>query len=116
MVNESNLSLMARLRRNRLWVASGGVAAVAAGVVGFWTIESGTGHAVARPEKIAADTTESDKAGRPGLDALLASRGVDVVTFRDWQKIDTAEIAAARDGAPREKFTSIDAMLAARSG
>ncbi|MCP3728917.1 FAD-dependent oxidoreductase [Sphingomonas sp. MG17] len=67
-------------------------------------------------EKIAEDTEpNSRKRGRAGLDALLESRGADVVTFRDWQKIEAAEIAAARDGAPREKFTSIDAMLAARS-
>ena len=66
-------------------------------------------------EKIAADIgTGSGKKGRAGLDALLASRGADVVTFRDWQKIEAAEIAAARDGSPREKFTSIEAMLAAR--
>jgi ferredoxin--NADP+ reductase len=68
-------------------------------------------------EKIAADIGEGGgKQGRPGLDALLAERGVDVVTFRDWQKIEAAEIAAARDGSPREKFTSIEAMLAARAG
>ncbi len=66
-------------------------------------------------EQIAADTPDDfGKAGRPGLDALLAERGTDVVTFRDWQKIEAAENAAARDGSPREKFTSIDAMLAAR--
>ena len=53
------------------------------------------------------------KAGRPGLDALLASRGVTPVTFRDWRKIDAAEIANALDGNPREKFVSVDAMLAA---
>jgi len=53
------------------------------------------------------------KAGRPGLDALLASRGIDPVTFRDWRRIEEAEIQAAIEGAPREKFTSIDAMLAA---
>ncbi|WP_109806439.1 FAD-dependent oxidoreductase [Sphingosinithalassobacter portus] len=71
------------------------------------------GYAIA--EKIGEDLTGgSGKPGRPGLDSLLAARGIDVVTFRDWQKIDTAEIAAARDGAPREKFTRIDAMLAAR--
>lgn len=71
------------------------------------------GFAIA--EKIAADIGEgSGKQGRPGLDALLASRNVDVVTFRDWQKIDTAEIAAARAGSPREKFASIDGMLGAR--
>jgi ferredoxin--NADP+ reductase len=66
-------------------------------------------------EKIAADTGgNSGKAGRPGLDRLLAARGADVVTFRDWQRIEAAEIAAARDGAPREKFVSIADMLGAR--
>jgi adrenodoxin-NADP+ reductase len=53
------------------------------------------------------------KAGRPGLDALLAARGVTPVTFRDWRKIDAAEIAAAMEGNPREKFVSVEAMLAA---
>ncbi len=71
------------------------------------------GFAIA--EKIAEDIGEgAGKQGRPGLDALLERRGVELVTFRDWQKIDTAEIAAARAGSPREKFTSIDAMLEAR--
>jgi len=66
-------------------------------------------------EHIAEDTVDaSGKTGRSGLDALLTERGTDVVTFRDWQKIEAAEIAAARAGSPREKFTSIDAMLAAR--
>ncbi len=54
------------------------------------------------------------KHGRPSLDALLQSRNVDVVTFRDWKKIDEAEIARARDGAPREKFVSINDMISAR--
>ncbi len=53
------------------------------------------------------------KAGRAGLDALLASRDLVPVTFRDWRKIEAAEIAAALDGNPREKFTSVEAMLAA---
>ena len=53
------------------------------------------------------------KAGRPGLDALLAARGVTPVTFRDWRKIDAAEVANAIDGNPREKFVSVEAMLAA---
>ena len=66
-------------------------------------------------DHIAADVAdESGKAGRAGLDILLANRGVDVVTFRDWQGIDRAEIAGAREGAPREKFTAIETMLAAR--
>ncbi|QKS00042.1 FAD-dependent oxidoreductase [Sphingomonas sp. CL5.1] len=66
-------------------------------------------------ERIGADTAaDSAKKGRAGLDDLFSARGVDVVTFRDWQGIEQAEIANARDGAPREKFTSLDAMLAAR--
>ncbi len=70
------------------------------------------GFAIA--EKIAADIGDgTGKPGRPALDALLAERGVEAVTFRDWQRIDTAEVAAARTGSPREKFTSVDAMLAA---
>ena len=68
-------------------------------------------------EEIAADLPgDSGKPGRKGLDALLSERGVDLVTFRDWQAIEKAEIARAREGAPREKFTSIAAMLAARGG
>eukprot|EP01035_Chromulina_nebulosa_P012508 gene12508-16672_t len=41
-----------------------------------------------------------------GFDALLALRKVDIVTFSDWKKIEEAEIARARDGAPREKCSS----------
>lgn len=56
----------------------------------------------------------SAKPGRPALDALLEGRGVEIVTFRDWQRIDQAEIARARDGAPREKFVDVKDMIAAR--
>jgi ferredoxin--NADP+ reductase len=67
-------------------------------------------------EKIAADLSGGGgrKQGRPGLDALLESRGVDISTFRDWQKIEEAEIARAREGSPREKFVAIAEMLGAR--
>ncbi|VVT19600.1 NADPH-ferredoxin reductase FprA [Sphingomonas sp. EC-HK361] len=66
-------------------------------------------------EHIAADLPDAGtKQGRTGLDALLTERGVEIVTFRDWQGIDQAEIANARAGSPREKFTRIEAMLAAR--
>jgi ferredoxin--NADP+ reductase len=55
----------------------------------------------------------SRKAGREGFDALAKERGLEVVTFRDWQRIEEAEIAAARDGSPREKFVDVEAMIAA---
>ncbi|NRD89298.1 pyridine nucleotide-disulfide oxidoreductase [Sphingopyxis sp. BSNA05] len=54
------------------------------------------------------------KEGRAGLDRLFAERGVEAVTFRDWKKIEEAEIARAREGSPREKFTDIADMIAAR--
>ena len=57
---------------------------------------------------------ESGKAGRAGFDALAAERNLDVVTFRDWKKIEEAEERAAREGAPREKFVDIEAMIRAR--
>ena len=55
----------------------------------------------------------SRKRGRDGFDELAEQRGLDIVTFRDWQKIEEAENAAARDGSPREKFVDIESMIAA---
>lgn len=55
------------------------------------------------------------KQGRAGFDLLAKARGLEVVTFRDWKRIEEAEEAAARDGAPREKFVDIAAMIRAGS-
>jgi len=55
----------------------------------------------------------SGRQGGEGLDRLLASRGCDPVPFTDWQKIEAAEIAAARAGAPREKLVRVEEMLRA---
>ena len=64
---------------------------------------------------IAEDVGEgAGKAGRPGLDALLDARDTDIVTFRDWKKIEEAENARARDDAPREKFVDVAEMIKAR--
>jgi NADPH-dependent glutamate synthase beta subunit-like oxidoreductase len=66
-------------------------------------------------EKIAAALggDAGAKAGGAGLDALLKERGADVVTFADWQRIEAAESARAREGSPREKFTTLAEMLGA---
>jgi NADPH-dependent glutamate synthase beta subunit-like oxidoreductase len=66
-------------------------------------------------EKIAAHLSSggSRKAGRAGLDRLLKGRGVELVTFRDWQKIEAAEAARAGEGRPREKFVAVADMLGA---
>ena len=44
---------------------------------------------------------------------LLAGRGVRVVSFEDWRRIDAAEIERGRaTGKPREKFATVAEMLA----
>jgi NADPH-dependent glutamate synthase beta subunit-like oxidoreductase len=66
-------------------------------------------------DKIAAAAppgTDGERTGGAGLDLLLAARGVAPVAFRDWQLIEAAETARARDGSPREKFTQFAEMLA----
>ena len=65
-------------------------------------------------EDIAAGVLGSaGKQGREGFDRLAVERGLDVVTFRDWKKIEAAEERAAREGAPREKFVDIEEMIRA---
>ena len=56
----------------------------------------------------------SPREGRAGFDRLAAARSLDVITFRDWKKIEEAEAKAAREGAPREKFVDIESMIRAR--
>ena len=51
------------------------------------------------------------KVGRAGLSDLLAARGVNAVDVSGWQRIEAAETARAREGAPREKFTDVNAMI-----
>jgi len=70
-------------------------------------------------EKIVEDMAagvlgRGDKRGREGFDQLAEQRQLDIVTFRDWKKIEEAEEQAAREGAPREKFVDIEAMIRAR--
>ena len=53
------------------------------------------------------------KAGCEGFDRIAAQRSLAVVAFDDWRRIDEAEVARARDGAPREKFVAVADMIAA---
>lgn len=69
-------------------------------------------------EKVAEDfarapTDAAPRAGSDGFDALARERGLDVVTFGDWKRIEQAETARARSDAPREKFVDIAAMMRA---
>ena len=68
-------------------------------------------------EKIAEDIGNgAGKAGGAAFDALAAERGLAVMTFDDWHKIDEAEAARARDGSPREKFVAVQDMIDAAKG
>ena len=51
------------------------------------------------------------KEGRAGFERLLRQRDHRQSSFADWQKIDAAEVAAARPGAPREKLVRLDQLL-----
>jgi ferredoxin--NADP+ reductase len=67
-------------------------------------------------ERIGATTPAGGKAGREGLDALLAERRVLVAGFEDWRRIDALEISRARTGAPREKIVTLDELRAVFAG
>jgi len=64
-------------------------------------------------QQILEDVSEGTKPGRDALTGLLGERGVRVVNYSDWQKIEAAEIAAAVGDAPRRKFVTVPEMLAA---
>lgn len=69
-------------------------------------------------DKIAQDAASDvlgppKKQGRAAFDSLARERELKLVTFRDWKRIEEAEERAARDGAPREKFVDISAMMKA---
>ncbi len=70
--------------------------------------------AVATVQSILADLPALDtgpKAGNTALAPALAGRRR-VVSYRDWQVIDAAEIRRGLpEGKPREKFTRVDEML-----
>jgi ferredoxin--NADP+ reductase len=71
-------------------------------------------------EELLQDMPKLDPCDLPDSNAvreLLASRGVRVVSFDDWRRIDAAEIERGKAvGKPREKFTRIEEMLGVLDG
>lgn len=60
----------------------------------------------------AGATLPRDVPPREAVDVLLAARGVPVVGFDDWKRLDEVEVArGALRGAPREKIADVQAML-----
>ena len=81
-------SLRTRLRRNRLWVAAGGVVVAAAAVVGFWALDTAARATRWRvPRRVRATT---DGAFRPSETqwASLKLATVRQVAFRDERATD----------------------------
>lgn len=64
-------------------------------------------------DRIAAEPAQGKRPGPAGLDSLLADKGIRALSFTGWKRIDAAEVARARAGAPREKFVSLEALRAA---
>ena len=63
-------------------------------------------------EQIAADVGAGGKPGRASFERLLDERELRAIGFTDWKRIEAAEIANARPGAPRRKFCRVADMLA----
>lgn len=80
-------------------------------------IPTNRSDSLAVAELILADLVQAAAGSKPGgreLDRLLAQRGVRVVDYAGWQRINAAEVArGAKAGRPREKYTRIEEMLAA---
>lgn len=75
----------------------------------------GSAEVVARMLDDARAGTVANRAlpPREAIDALLAARGVPVVGFADWKRLDEVEVArGSRRGAPRDKIADIESMLA----
>ncbi|MFQ5705658.1 MAG: NAD(P)-binding protein [Gemmatimonadales bacterium] len=75
---------------------------------------------VATVNSLLADLPNLDAGTKPGADelkALLKNRGVRVVSYANWQKIDAAEVRRGEAaGKPREKFARMEEMLALLEG
>lgn len=79
------------------------------------TIATNHADSVATVTSLLADLPNlpaDSKTGADGLTDLLHSRGVRVVSYADWQKIDAAEVRRGETaGKPREKFARVEEML-----
>jgi ferredoxin/flavodoxin---NADP+ reductase len=66
-------------------------------------------------EDVPALPADARPAAAPeAVPALLAAKGVRTVTFADWKRLDALEVQKGQPlGKPREKFTTVEAMLAA---
>ena len=94
------------------WYVTGWIKRGPSGIIGTNREDS-----VLTVNGILADLGQLDggaKGGAERVAALLQGRGVRVVSYADWRKIDAAEIRRGEAaGKPREKFTRLKDMLEA---
>ena len=64
-------------------------------------------------EDMASGAISGSRRGAAAFDELAKSRGLHIVEFHDWKKIEEAEVKRAREDAPREKFVHVDHMIEA---
>jgi adrenodoxin-NADP+ reductase len=62
-------------------------------------------------ETIIAQASDDPRLGRDGLQRLIATNDLYVVSYAGWKAIEAAEVARAKPGAPREKFATIPEMI-----
>jgi ferredoxin--NADP+ reductase len=69
-------------------------------------------HVVGHMVADSAGLADRELPQRDEIVTLLRRRGVQVVSFTDWQQLDDVEVArGARRGAPRDKIVDVAAML-----
>jgi ferredoxin--NADP+ reductase len=80
-----------------------------------WLIGSHKGASAHVVEHMIADGAGLDARELPereAIDSLLRGRGVQIVSFSDWKRLDDVEVARGeRRGAPRDKIADVGAML-----
>ncbi len=77
------------------------------------TIGTNKNDSLAVADLLIGDLRGPGKDGPSAFDAVARERGLRVVSYPDWRRIDRLETAAAPDGAPRRKFVTPEEMLAA---
>ncbi|XP_050724688.1 NADPH:adrenodoxin oxidoreductase, mitochondrial-like isoform X3 [Eriocheir sinensis] len=90
------------------WIATGPVGVILS------TMTSGfnTGKAVVADLEAGAADKDQGKGGGKAIKRLLSDKGVEVVSFDKWLRLDQHEVeAGARLGKPREKVTSWQRMV-----
>lgn len=87
------------------WARSG-----AQGLIGSHKVASA--HVVEHMMADGAGLEARELPEREAIDILLRQRGVQIVTFNDWKRLDDVEVARGeRRGAPRDKVVDVKAML-----